>query len=378
MMLPSNKRLLNKAVQIIHYQTRLTHTFTVNNVTETIYTRDDYPLDKCRTILQQEKVCVLGYGPQGQGQSLNLRDNGIDVCVGLRKNGKSWQKAVNDGWVANDTLFEIDEACHRGTVIQYLLSDAAQIEMWPVVKPNLTSGDALYFSHGFGIVYKDQTSIIPPTDVDVILAAPKGPGGLVRRKFLEKSGINSSFAIFQNATGNALDRILALTFGIGTLNAFETTFEAEVYSDLTGERSCLMGLIQGAFKAQYDVLRANGHSPSEAFNETVEEALVSLYPLVNENGMDWMYRNCSTTAQRGALDWSKKFEKAVKPVIEECYASVKSGKEAEITIAANKSSDYREKLEAELKEMDEQEIWQVGKILRELRNKSISDTQVAK
>jgi len=372
------KQLINKVPHYINYSQRLTHTFTVNNVSETIYTREDYPIDKCQKILKNEKIAILGYGPQGQGQSLNLRDNGMDVCVGLRKNGSSWDKALKDGWVEDKNLFPIDEACNKGTVIQYLLSDAAQIELWPVVEPNLNAGDALYFSHGFGIVYKDQTKIIPSKDIDVILAAPKGPGGLVRKKFLEKSGINSSFAIYQDATGNAKDRILSLTFGIGTLNAFETTFEDEVYSDLTGERSCLMGLIQGAFKAQYDVLRENGHSPSEAFNETVEEALVSLYPLVNENGMDWMYRNCSTTAQRGALDWSKKFEKALKPVIQECYDSVKSGKETEIVINANTSSGYRERLEKELAEMDDQEIWKVGKILRELRNKSISDLKIPK
>lgn len=355
---------------------RCVHTLKVNDAEEKIYTRQDYPLDKCREILKKEKISVLGYGPQGRGQSLNLRDNGMNVCVGLRKTNlnsrsSSWNRALADGWEEDKNLFSIDEACFNGTIISYLLSDAAQIELWPIVNSNLEEGNGLYFSHGFGIVYSQQTNIIAPKNIDVFLAAPKGPGGLVRNKFLEGSGINSSFAIHQDYTGNAFDRILAMTFGIGTLNGFETTFENEVYSDLTGERSCLMGLIQGAFKAQYDVLRSNGHSPSEAFNETVEEALVSLYPLINENGMDWMYRNCSTTAQRGALDWSKKYYDVLKPVINECYQSVKNGNETEIVINANKSDDYREKLEKELKEMDDQEIWKVGKIIRQLRNESI-------
>ncbi|MEP1095750.1 MAG: ketol-acid reductoisomerase [Cyclobacteriaceae bacterium] len=334
---------------------------------EEVVTREEFPLAKAQETLKDETVAVIGYGVQGPGQALNLRDNGINVIVGQRKGGKSWDKAVNDGFVEGKDLFEIEEACERGTIIQYLLSDAGQIEQWPVVKKYLTPGKALYFSHGFGITYSDQTGILPPEGVDVILVAPKGSGTSLRRLFVAGKGLNSSFAVHQDATGNARDRVIALGIGVGSGYLFETNFKREVYSDLTGERGSLMGAIQGLFAAQYDLLRKKGHSPSEAFNETVEEATQSLYPLVSENGMDWMYANCSTTAQRGALDWWKKFRDAVAPVFEDLYESVATGNEAKITIEANEKSDYRVGLEKELTELQESEMWQAGAAVRKLR-----------
>ncbi len=339
-------------------------------VEENVVTRDEFPLEKARSILKDETIAIIGYGVQGPGQALNLKDNGFNVIVGQRKNSKSWDKAQADGFVPGETLFEIEEAASRGTIIQYLLSDAAQIEVWPTLKPYLTKGKALYFSHGFGITYKERSGIIPPDNIDVILVAPKGSGTSLRRLFLAGKGLNSSFAIFQNATGKARDRVIALGIGIGSGYLFETDFRKEVYSDLTGERGTLMGAIQGLFAAQYDLLRSKGHSPSEAFNETVEEATESLYPLIAENGMDWMYANCSTTAQRGALDWWKKFRDAVKPVFEELYDNVEKGIEAQKSIDSNSQADYRIKLEEELKELRESEMWQAGKTVRNLRPKS--------
>jgi len=336
-------------------------------VEENVVTRDEFPLDKAREVLKEETIAVIGYGVQGPGQALNLKDNGFNVIVGQRQNSKTWDKAVNDGWVPGETLFPIEEAAERGTIIQYLLSDAAQIAVWPRLKKHLTKGKALYFSHGFGITYKDRTGIIPPKDVDVILVAPKGSGTSLRRLFVAGRGLNSSYAIFQDATGRAKERVVALGIGVGSGYLFETTFQKEVYSDLTGERGTLMGAIQGIFEAQYNVLRKHGHSPSEAFNETVEELTQSLMPLVAENGMDWMYANCSTTAQRGALDWKDKFRDAVAPVFDELYDSVSSGKEAQISIDSNSQDDYREKLEVELKELHESEMWQAGRAVRGLR-----------
>lgn len=335
-------------------------------VTENVITREEFPLEKARETLKDETIAVIGYGVQGPGQALNLRDNGFNVIVGQRK-GKTWDKAVADGWVPGETLFEIEEACKKGTIIQYLLSDAAQIELWPTVKQQLTPGKALYFSHGFGITYKERTGIIPPADVDVILVAPKGSGTSLRRMFLEGRGLNSSYAIFQDATGKAKDRAIALGIGVGSGYLFETTFEREVYSDLTGERGTLMGAIQGILQAQYDTLRENGHSPSEAFNETVEELTQSLMPLFAENGMDWMYANCSTTAQRGALDWMTPFYDATKPVFDKLYQEVKSGNEAQRSIDSNSQEDYREKLNEELRELRESEMWQTGAVVRKLR-----------
>ena len=336
-------------------------------VEETVVTREEFPLEKAKEVLKNETIAVIGYGIQGPGQGLNLRDNGFNVIVGQRKESKTWDKAVADGWIPGETLFDIEEAAERATIIQYLLSDAGQIAVWPSIKKHLTPGKALYFSHGFGITYKERTGIVPPADVDVILIAPKGSGTSLRRMFLQGRGLNSSYAVFQDATGRAFERVVALGIGVGSGYLFETDFKREVYSDLTGERGTLMGAIQGIFAAQYDTLRANGHTPSEAFNETVEELTQSLMPLVAENGMDWMYANCSTTAQRGALDWWKKFRDATKPVFEELYREVAAGNEAQRSIDLNSKPDYREKLNEELREMRENEMWQTGAVVRKLR-----------
>jgi len=337
-------------------------------VLEDVVTRKEFSLEKAKNILKNETIAVIGYGVQGPAQALNLRDNGIkNVIVGQRKNSDSWKKALADGWKEGKTLFEIEDALERGTIISYLLSDAAQIKLWPTVKKHLKKGKTLYFSHGFVITFSKQSKIVPPKDVDVVLVAPKGSGRTVRKIFLEGRGINSSYAVFQDASGHAQDTVKALGIAIGSGFLFKTTFEKEVQSDLTGERGVLMGAIAGLMEAQYNLLRKHGHSPSEAFNETVEEATQSLIPLIGEKGMDWMFANCSTTAQRGALDWKGKFRKATEPVFAELYQSVKSGKEAARTIKKNSESDYRKKLQVELDTMHNSEMWQTGKKVRELR-----------
>jgi ketol-acid reductoisomerase len=336
-------------------------------VIENVVTREEFPLEKARLVLKDETIAVIGYGVQGPGQALNLKDNCFKVIVGQRKDSGSWAKAQKDGWKEGIDLFDIEEACSRATIIQYLLSDAGQIASWPSVKKHLTAGKALYFSHGFGITYNDQTGIVPPKDVDVILIAPKGSGTSLRRLFLDGKGLNSSYAIYQDATGKAKERVFALGIGVGSGYLFETDFKKEVYSDLTGERGVLMGAIAGIMEAQYNLLRKKGHSPSEAFNETVEELSQSLLPLVAENGMDWMYANCSTTAQRGALDWKNRFRDAVAPVFDKLYESVATGNEARITIEANRQPDYRSKLQAELDELHNSEMWQAGAAVRKLR-----------
>ncbi len=339
----------------------------IGTTKENVVERADYPPERIKAILGNETVAVLGYGVQGRGQSLNMKDNGVNVIIGSRDKGKSWDLAQQDGWTPGKTLFSLEEAARRGTIIQYLLSDAGQKQQWPKLKPLLTKGKALYFSHGFSIAYKDQTGVIPPKDIDVILVAPKGSGTTVRRLFLEGKGINASYAVFQDASGRALDRCLACGIAIGSGYLFETTFQKEVYSDLTGERGVLMGAIYGLWLAQYEVLRERGHSPSEAFNETVEEATQSLYPLIAENGMDWMYANCSTTAQRGALDWFKRFRDIAKPVFEELYKKVAAGDETRRVLEANSRPDYREQLEKELQAIAGSEMWQAGAVVRSLR-----------
>ena len=335
-------------------------------VEETVVTREEFTLDHAREVLKDETIAVIGYGVQGPGQSLNLKDNGFNVIVGQRQ-GKTFEKAIADGWVPGETLFGIEEACQKASIIMCLLSDAAVMSVWPTIKKYLTPGKALYFSHGFAITWNDRTGCVPPSDIDVIMVAPKGSGTSLRTMFLEGRGLNSSYAIYQDVTGKAYDRTIALGIGIGSGYLFETTFQREATSDLTGERGSLMGAIQGLLLAQYEVLRENGHSPSEAFNETVEELTQSLMPLFAQKGMDWMYANCSTTAQRGALDWMGPFHDAIKPVMQKLYDSVKSGHEAQISIDANSKPDYRVGLEAELKALRESEMWQTAVTVRKLR-----------
>ena len=334
---------------------------------ENVVTREEFPLSKAKEILKNTTVAVLGYGVQGPGQALNLRDNGIKTIVGQRKGSKTWDKAVEDGWIPGETLFELEEAANKGTVLMYLLSDAGQKDFWPTLKNYLKPGKTLYFSHGFSITYKDLTGVVPPKDIDVVLIAPKGSGLTVRRNYLEGSGINSSYAVFQDATGKAKDTCLALGIAIGSGYLFETTFEKEVFSDLTGERGILLGALEGVMEAQYAELRKHNHTPSEAFNETVEELTQSLIKLVSEKGMDWLYSNCSTTAQRGALDWKGQFRDAVAPVFSKLYEKVSNGTEAKIVLEKNSQPDYREKLNEELAEMGNSEMWQAGQAVRKLR-----------
>ena len=336
-------------------------------IEEEVITADEFTLDKAREVLADETVAVLGYGVQGPGQAMNLRDNGIRVIVGQREGGDSWDRAVADGFVPGKTLFPLEEAARQATVVQFLLSDAGQMQTWPLIKSCLNEGDALYFSHGFSIVFSDQTGVVPPSNVDVILVAPKGSGRTVRTNFLEGSGINSSFAIHQDFTGRARERTLALGIAIGSGYLFPTTFQNEVYSDLTGERGVLMGCLAGVMEAQYNLLRRHGHSPSEAFNETVEELTQSLIRLVAQNGMDWMFSNCSTTAQRGALDWAPRFRDAVAPVFDELYQKVVSGEETRRVLESNQAPDYRAKLQKELDEIKNSEMWRAGAAVRSLR-----------
>ncbi|MEI6125170.1 MAG: ketol-acid reductoisomerase [Pseudomonadota bacterium] len=342
-------------------------------VKENIVTRKEFSMDRARKALKNETIAVIGYGVQGPAQSLNMRDNGFNVIVGQSKQfKKDWDRAVKDGWKQGKTLFDIEEAAKRGTIIQMLVSDAAQRQIWPVIKKQLTPGKALFFSHGFSIVYKEQTKVIPPRDVDIILVAPKGSGTSVRRNFLAGAGINASFAVEQDATKRARERCIAVGIAIGAGYLFPTTFKGEVYSDLTGERGVLMGALAGIMEAQYDVLRKHGHSPSEAFNETVEELTESLIRLVGENGMDWMYSNCSATAQRGALDWKPKFKKAVVPVFAELYKRVATGGETRRVLQSCSSANYKQQLDKELTVMGNSEMWRAGKATRSLRPKEMA------
>ncbi|THH00076.1 hypothetical protein EW026_g2404 [Hermanssonia centrifuga] len=370
-LLARNAVAASSRTPVVQMTTRGVKTLDFAGTKEVVYERSDWPLAKLQDYFKNDTLALIGYGSQGHGQGLNARDNGLNVIVGVREGGESWKQAQEDGWVPGETLFSIDEAIKRGTIVMNLLSDAAQSQTWPKVAPLITKGKTLYFSHGFSVVYKDDTHVIPPPDVDVILVAPKGSGRTVRTLFKEGRGINSSIAVWQDVTGKAKEKAVAIGVAIGSGYMYETTFQKEVYSDLYGERGVLMGAIQGLFLAQYKVLRANGHSPSEAFNETVEEATQSLYPLIGQYGMDYMFNACSTTARRGALDWAPIFEKTNIPVFEKLYESVKNGTETRKSLEFNGRDTYRSDLAKELKEIDDQEIWRAGKVVRSLRPDSL-------
>ena len=339
-------------------------------VKENVITRKEFTVEKAREVLKDEVVVSLGYGIQGRAQSLNMRDNGVKVIIGQENKGvfkKEWDKAIADGWKPGENLFSLEEAAKRGSIKMFLLTDAGQKALWPIIKKTLKADDALYFSHGFSIVYRDQTGVVPPKDIDVILVAPKGSGTSVRRNFVDGSGINCSFAVHQDATGKAEQRVKAVGIAIGAGYLFPTTFEKEVYSDLTGERGVLMGAIAGIMEAQYNTLREHGHSPSEAFNETVEELTQSLIRLVDENGMDWMYCNCSETARIGALRWRNRFRNGAKPLFDSLYELVATGEETRIVLEKSQEPDYRQKLADELKAMGDSEMWLAGATVRSLR-----------
>ena len=198
-----------------------------------------------------------------------------------------------DGWKPGETLFSIEEACQRATIIMCLLSDAAVMSVWPTIKQYLTPGKALYFSHGFAITWSDRTGVVPPADIDVIMVAPKGSGTSLRTMFLEGRGLSSSYAIYQDYTGRAFDRTIALGIGIGSGYLFETTFQREATSDLTGERGSLMGAIQGLLLARYEVLRENGHTPPGSIQRDRRGAHPEPHASLCQNGMDF---GCMPTA----------------------------------------------------------------------------------
>jgi ketol-acid reductoisomerase len=352
--------------------TRFISTTKFADTNEEVLKCTDYPLNKVKTYFKDTTFSIIGYGPQGRAQALNLKDNGLNVIIGLRP-GNSYDQALKDGFIPNKNLYQVEEAVSNGNIIMNLLSDAGQSITWnKSILPNLNKKQTLYFSHGFSVVYKDKTGVIPPKEMDVIMVAPKGTGRTLRTSFKEGKGVNSSIAVYQDVSGTANETVKHLGFAIGSGYLYRTTFENEVYSDLVGERGVLMGAIHGLFLAQYNILRENGHSPSEAFNETVEEATQSLIPLIADNGMDWMYSNCSTTAQRGAIDWYPKFEQALKPVFKELYESVRNGTETQVVLDQNNNSEYRKKLESELNGIGNLEIWRAGKTVRELRKVPVS------
>ncbi len=334
-------------------------------VEETVVTRDEFPLDKAVDVLKDDVIAVLGYGSQGPGQSQNLRDNGFNVIVGQREDSPTWQKAVDDGWKPGETLFPIVEAAEKGTIVSYLLSDAAQPVVWPSIKEHV-NGKTLYISHGFPVHFKDITGVVPSEDTDVIMVAPKGAGLSVRKNFLNGSGINSSFAVHKDASGNALENVLAMGIGIGSGYLFETTCEREVVSDHVGERAVLLGGIWALAEAAYDNLRSKGVTPNSSFILSSEQATQVILPLIGLGGTNAIYSQAEKEGHLGTvLAYQNAVREATTPVMQKLYAACKLGEEARIALEANIKPDYRTTLDAELGAIDGSEMWTTGVKVRE-------------
>jgi ketol-acid reductoisomerase len=252
-----------------------------------------YNGDIQEAVLQGKKIAVIGYGSQGHAHALNLKESGFDVVVGLRE-GKSWDKAVEDGV----EVTSVAEATRQAEVVMVLLPDEMQPKVYEEsIKPNLEAGNSLVFAHGFNVHF---TQIVPPADVDVFLVAPKGPGHLVRRTYTEGAGVPALYAVYQDYTGKARDLALAYAKGIGSARAgvLETSFQEETETDLFGEQAVLCGGTTALIKAGFETLVEAGYQPEVAYFECLHE-LKLIVDLLYEGGLENMRYSISDTAQWG-------------------------------------------------------------------------------
>jgi ketol-acid reductoisomerase len=331
--------------------------------------------DDARGVLGDCPVAILGYGPQGQGQGLNLRDNGFNVFLGLRERYSEegeektgWEKALEDGWKPEKNLFSIEEAASRGVIVADLISDAGQVSTWEKIKPHLTRGKAFYVSHGMSIHFHEQTRIVPPDGVDVIMVAPKGAGSTVRSNFINGSGINSSFAVERNYTGSAPDRVKAMGRGIGSGYMFETTAAREAISDHFGERFVLLGGTAAAAEGSYQKEACHPISSELAFAESSEQLTQVIIPLIGKGGAGVIYEQAKASSKlETLLAHQVAALQACRPTVRRLYEDVDSGKEAATALRENSAPDYRERLRRELDELDGAEIWQAGTRVRKMR-----------
>ena len=254
-----------------------------------------YEADADIGVLKGKRIAVIGYGSQGRGQSLNLKDSGLDVVIGLRK-GKSWDAASKDGM----KVMTVSEAVKRSDIIQILLPDESQGAVYrSEILPHLTANKCLMFSHGFNIHFGQ---IVPPSTIDVIMVAPKGPGFMVRRQYEEGKGVPALIAIHQDHSGNAHKIALAYAKGIGATRAvvLETTFREETETDLFGEQAVLCGGITSLIKAGFETLVDAGYAPEMAYLEVLHETKL-IVDLIYEGGLTNMRKYVSNTAQYGDL-----------------------------------------------------------------------------
>jgi len=319
-----------------------------------------YDQDADLNILKDKTIAIIGYGIQGRGQALCLRDSACRVVVSELEGTPNFEQAKKDGFIP----VSADEAAKAADIIQILTQDHVQSKVYKEsIKPNLKKGKALCFSHGFNIRFKQ---IKPPKNVDVFMVAPKGPGALVRRMFEEGKGVPSLLAVFQDATGEARQLGLAYAKAIGATRAgvIETTFDEETETDLFGEQAVLCGGVTELIKAGFDTLIEAGYQPEIAYFEVLHE-LKLITDLIQEVGISGMRRRVSNTAcygdlTRGPMIITAKTRKTMKKLLKD----IKSGKFAREWIKENETG--RQNFNRLLKEGDEHQIEAVGKQLREM------------
>ncbi len=357
-----------------------------DGVKETVWTKEEFTLEKALSTLKGETIAVLGYGSQGPGQSLNLKDNGFNVIVGQResyhKPGEkptSWEKALEDKWEPGKNLFSsLGEAAQRGTIIANLLSDAGQKMTWPSLEKYVESGKTLYFSHGFGIHFHGHTGIRPGEGVDVIMVAPKGAGLSVREDFINQRGINASYAVERDYSGRALEKTLAIGIGIGSGYLFKNTFRNEVVEDHFGERAFLLGETFGIAEASYKALRLKDDMPmAEAFIHSSEQITQVILPLIGRGGAAEIYKQALAAGELGTvLRYQEIIKQVTRPFLETLYKSVESGVQAKIALDSNSNPHYRQNLDAELDGINNSEMWRTGKMVREKTDDRTYDMKI--
>jgi len=275
--------------------------------------------------LEDKVVAVIGYGSQGRAQSLNMRDSGLNVICGLRKGGESWKAAQKDGM----KVCTIEEASKKADIIHVLIPDETQGEVYKkLIKSGLTKGNALSFSHGFNIRFRQ---IVPPKFVDVIMMAPKGPGAMVRKTYTEGSGVPALIAVEQDYTGEAKEKALAMAKanGAGRVGIIETSFAEETETDLFGEQVDLCGGCSELVIASFETLVDAGYQPEIAYFECLHE-LKLIVDLIHAKGIEGMWGSVSNTAEYGGRTRGKRIiSRETRKIMKDILKDIKSGKFAD-------------------------------------------------
>ena len=312
------------------------------------------------SVLEEKTVAVIGYGSQGRAQALNMRDSGVDVVLGLRPGGKSWEKAKADGFEPMTVL----EAAEKGDVVLMLIPDMVQPSVWKEeVSLAMKPGKALQFAHGFNIHFDE---IQPKENVDVIMVAPKSPGPEMRRQYEEGFGVPSLVAVKQDASGQALDKALAIAkaLGSGRAGVIETTFEDETESDLFGEQAVLCGGVDQLIRRGFKVLTEAGYPPELAYFEVLNE-LKLIVDLIYKSGISGMYKAVSDTAKWGGMSVGTEIiDGHVEDNMREALRKVQDGSFAKSWIEEAKSG--MKNFDRLMKECENLEIEKIGKQVRSM------------